>query len=507
MADTSALADFFADLTAGSQTFDIFTKQAEKVTEALDDQLKKVTALNDAIKTGAYAAFLKSRAQLDAAEQAARHAARLEELRARYGAFGAAAITVGEQVRKSVGGMTAGVQAFASVAQTAFAGAVASVTGFARAGLQGTAEAARLSVQFQFLSREIASVFRPVVDSVTTQIAQLVEWFRGLTGEQQDNLLAWAKGAVVGLTVAAILPKVFVGIQALVVGFNLLTAAITGTLSSTGLGALLPILGFAVAGLTALVAGTLTATGAFDGFWDALKPIGAAVQEVFAALTGAVKPAVEQLTALWSRAVKIIMPYVRELAALLGELARLVGGLLGTAFKMTATIIEGTLIPALRGLVPVIQEVVRELKEMVKWTNWGLERLGLISSQAAERAAERSIAKMTEEQFEKAKEVTAAYAKATGNDVDEALAKLDRIRSASQAARRDVTPARIQFEQSTETFRRLQVAALNVGASDPAQETAKNTRAIAENTAGTKRAVERQLPAVDTSASGTGGDF
>lgn len=64
--------------------------------------------------------------------------------------------------------------------------ATASVTAFAAAGLVGTYEGEQLTYQFQQLSRQIAAVFLPVIQSVTNWISKLVSWFRSLSAESQD---------------------------------------------------------------------------------------------------------------------------------------------------------------------------------------------------------------------------------------------------------------------------------------------------------------------------------
>src|SRR5262249_54240416 len=57
------------------------------------------------------------------------------------------------------------VQIFGTFSARAFTIGTASLTGFVAAGLAGTTQGGLLTLQMQMLSREIASVFKPVIDA------------------------------------------------------------------------------------------------------------------------------------------------------------------------------------------------------------------------------------------------------------------------------------------------------------------------------------------------------
>jgi hypothetical protein len=92
-------------------------------------------------------------------------------------------------------------KSYAKMGQTitqAFKYATASVAGFVTAGLVGTVEGQRLAFAFQRLSQEIAAVFLPTIQKTTDALFKAVQWFRSLSGTQQNYLL------ILGSTAAGI---------------------------------------------------------------------------------------------------------------------------------------------------------------------------------------------------------------------------------------------------------------------------------------------------------------
>jgi hypothetical protein len=121
-----------------------------------------------------------------------------------------------------------------------------SVMGWVTAGLQGTAEGYQLNYQFQQLSRQIAAVFLPVIRTAIQTIREAVDWFRGLTREQQDSFRNWTLivGGVLGAGyalswLAGILVSTTAAVQALNAGFLVLVArspAVAGAAMVVGKG-------------------------------------------------------------------------------------------------------------------------------------------------------------------------------------------------------------------------------------------------------------------------------
>jgi hypothetical protein len=118
----------------------------------------------------------------------------------------------------------AGIKKIGHTAKYAFAIGTASILGFVRAGLQGTAQGEMLHYRMQMLSREIANVFLPTINKANEYLGQAVSWFRGLNGEQQDNIRKYAFIALGILGVVGALPKLVAAAQAAMTALSALAA-------------------------------------------------------------------------------------------------------------------------------------------------------------------------------------------------------------------------------------------------------------------------------------------
>lgn len=120
--------------------------------------------------------------------------------------------------------------------QTSFKVVTGSMLGFTAAGLRGTAAGASLSLHFQLLSREIANVFLPTITGVLDKLNAVVNWFRSLSGEQQQSILHWSRLTVGLLGTSVLLPKIAAGLQSIRGVMTLLSAhpvlAIVGAVAS-----------------------------------------------------------------------------------------------------------------------------------------------------------------------------------------------------------------------------------------------------------------------------------
>ena len=118
-------------------------------------------------------------------------------------------------------------------------------------GLQGTAEGNRLAFAWTMLSRQIASVFLPVINYVTEKILALAGWFKGLTVEGQGIIRIFG-GIALGF---AMLSPLLAIVSAVLSPMAVLFGAIAGALSlfftqSTVGKAIIEALGAAVDWLT-----------------------------------------------------------------------------------------------------------------------------------------------------------------------------------------------------------------------------------------------------------------
>lgn len=147
----------------------------------------KARLLEEALKSGAYQKFANDQAQLTRQLEKLNQEARRQELVAQYGRIGAAVV----QARDRLTEFTRKLEAVGTFAGISFGIASASLLGFVRAGLQGTGVGAQLNYQMQVLSREITQLFLPAIRFVIDKLQQVNQWFRSLSGAQQEQYGRW----------------------------------------------------------------------------------------------------------------------------------------------------------------------------------------------------------------------------------------------------------------------------------------------------------------------------
>jgi hypothetical protein len=277
----------------------------EAMRDAVDGAYVKVQMLRQLLGSG-------EGVQLTVALQKAQvEAARLQKqldwdvLVATKGKFGAWAsyITgqiqgVAQQAKAAFGQISASMATAAGGSPLSFGAAVAgfqALTGAARgwvnAGLAGTGEAAVMQLQFQLLSREIASVFLPTIQTVSGYIGRLADWFRHLTGAQQDSIRRWIEAAAVMATVATVIPRIagaitgvlMPGIRALtaLVSLASLTIADAVSFATAGLNLLVGAISVGVTALAGLAVGTEGGRQALAQLADTFKPLLDAAKRFF----------------------------------------------------------------------------------------------------------------------------------------------------------------------------------------------------------------------------------
>lgn len=192
------LAELFVKLVADG--IENTSAQVLAITKRMNDAHKAASNLEKAIKSGAYGKMATEMERLRKRLEEVRRAAQWQDMIAQHGKFGAAIRRLQDDTRS-----------FTNAASVGFAIATASTLSWVRAGLQGTVEGNRISMGFQLLSREIAGVFKPAIDSVTKSLFGIVGWFRSLSKEQQANIRIAALW-VVGILGAAVAFKILIGV-------------------------------------------------------------------------------------------------------------------------------------------------------------------------------------------------------------------------------------------------------------------------------------------------------
>lgn len=210
------------------------------------------------------------------------------------GALASAALAPARALGLAWAGAAAGLgqlQAAGTALTPAFTAASGALMGWVRAGMAGTAEAEMLSLQMGLLHREVANIFAPAVQKVVGFVTDLAAKFRSLSGDQQEQIRHW------------------VGVGAAAVGVLVVVPRLTAALQS--MGAVMKVLAMnpfalAVAGLAAVMAGTEEGRSSFADLWEAIKPIGEALAEIFQALTPVITQIAGALTNVLVPAFKVL---------------------------------------------------------------------------------------------------------------------------------------------------------------------------------------------------------
>lgn len=193
------------------------------------------------------------------------------------------------------------------------------IRGFYDAGIAGTAEMTRFGIQLQFLSREVASIFTPVLEQMTGYLERVVHWFQNLSLAQQDSLLWWSKAIVGAVTFSMVVPKVTAALAAAIPAVISLTSAFIGL--DVASGGILPIIGAVVTGIGALIIGTETGRNMLGGFFSALEPIFRALQDALGDVFDAFVNLGETVMASFKIDLDDVIDTTARLIMLIGKLA------------------------------------------------------------------------------------------------------------------------------------------------------------------------------------------
>ncbi len=207
----------------------------------------KAEALSQAIGSGAAARYGQALAAAGKEQEKFTAAVRFEQISAQSGRFAA-----------SLDALKGKMAQLGQATSSAFGGATSMITSFARAGLSGTTMGERLGLQFQLLSREIASLFIPVLERVIGVLQSVTSWFRSLSGPQQAFIGGIATAGIVLVAMATILPRIIGGLQGMAAVFTILSAN--------------PLLAVAAA-IAALLVGTEEGRGSLGRLAAAFAPL------------------------------------------------------------------------------------------------------------------------------------------------------------------------------------------------------------------------------------------
>ena len=177
-----------------------------KLGEEMTRAKERATVLQKSIASGTYQKQANQLAAINRQYAAMKQSGRLQDLIAEHGKFGGTLVNLQERM--------AGVN---RAAAAGFGILTATTMGWVTAGLQGTVEAYRLQQGFTYLSREVAGVFKPTIDSATDGLYSAVNWFRGLDESQQTTIrttVLWAGGLMGGVLVLNMTVKAIAALRA-----------------------------------------------------------------------------------------------------------------------------------------------------------------------------------------------------------------------------------------------------------------------------------------------------
>lgn len=105
---------------------------------------------------------------------------------------------------------------------------ISRLTGFVQAGFAASGAGQRFQLLQQQLSNQIASLFAPQIEKLVEWMQQLVDWFRNLSGEEQDQLATWGLWLAGIAGAAVVLPTIISTVQALGMALGGLKAVMAG---------------------------------------------------------------------------------------------------------------------------------------------------------------------------------------------------------------------------------------------------------------------------------------
>lgn len=235
-----------------------------------------------------------------------------------------------------------------------------------RAGMQGTVEGERLGMTMQLLSREVASVFTPAIHGLTNALQNVLQWFRGMSGETQQTIGKVAGIAVAFLGLATILPKIAAGIK--MMGESMMAAFAAN-----------PIL-TVVAAIAALLVNTEAGRAAIGSLISAVAPLADALGKTIGSIMEALTPALEAVATVIGTIAEAIKPVIEAFAPVIeivGQIVGLIAGVLGGALKMIADIVKTVLVPVFELLRPIFELIAFVIKAISAVGSFFAKLLGL----------------------------------------------------------------------------------------------------------------------------------
>lgn len=335
-----------------------------------------------------------------------------------------------EKVKAGIDSVKQGISAAtAEISKLGILGSI-SLGGLVSAGIAMSGTGQILAYQMERLARTVAGLFAPEIDKAIELIGRLADWLNNLSDAKRAMIAQVVMGAVAFGAMNRLIPALVSGIYTVVAGVKALAVAVTVGLGSTGIGALLPLIGYAIAGLTAFFAATDTGRGIFMRLWEAFEPFREVVANVVTQLGDMLAPVFDDLTSLLNKTAELLAP-VAEL------------------FAWLAGVLIESLVPAMRIVVGILQFQINLWRQLIE--------------------AIKAVAEFFGAKFP----------------------KLDTT-PVKSGSRKELMPRTGGFESIESTWQRIAQATLKVGAASTPE--LDELREIKAATKGTKEAVEKIKP-------------
>jgi hypothetical protein len=110
-----------------------------------------------------------------------------------------------KETEKAISKLTDSFKTLGGAVISAMTMAAAAVSGFVVAGFAGTVQGERLAQQMRLLSLQVAAIFMPAFEKVVEVLSDATDWFKSLSGAQQESLMKWGLYAFAVVTVTKVL--------------------------------------------------------------------------------------------------------------------------------------------------------------------------------------------------------------------------------------------------------------------------------------------------------------
>jgi hypothetical protein len=264
-----------------------------------------------------------------------------------------------DQISKSANDMGEKMQKAVNTVNIALGAGVALITSYVHQGLALGTTGQLLGIAFERLSLTLSGLFRPELMKIVDLIQRLTTWIQNLSKEQKDNLAHWIQAAMVATGLAVILPRIIAAVRTLIVSVIALGEAIAAAEISTGIGAVLPILGLIIEAMAALLVGTNAGREALSGMFGVIKELGSALAKVWK--ESGLAAFAEDVGEAFGIILKAVGTMASEFAKLSSELMRVAG--VKDLFKVLG---QGAILFAenVAAILGRLTEMVRRIAEM-----------------------------------------------------------------------------------------------------------------------------------------------